>query len=92
MKHILILAFVLAAASAFGQSNPSLKDTLQWMQHSLAAGGGYYDSDPGSTALTYLHFNGCVLTDDLSDHAYAVRFTKALRHAVELCGGKPSTF
>jgi hypothetical protein len=26
------------------------------------------------------------------DHAYAVRFMKALRHAVELCGGKPSAF
>lgn len=28
----------------------------------------------------------------LRDHAYAVRFAKAARHAVELCEGKPSAF
>jgi hypothetical protein len=26
------------------------------------------------------------------DHAYALRFVQAFRHAVELCGGKPSSF
>jgi hypothetical protein len=41
---------------------------------------------------------GCLPVDDSSEQLrfstkeYAVRFSKALKHAVILCGGKPSTF
>ena len=42
------------------------------------------DSKPEDTSL--------ILTLDAFDQEYVARFAKAFKHAVEACGGKPSTF
>jgi hypothetical protein len=67
-------------------------------QSVLTGGQGVQVKFAARNALEALSYSGNIIGKSnnsefsVDDPAYAARFAKAFRHAVELCGGKPSTF
>jgi hypothetical protein len=70
--RIVVAFVVLLASAAFGQSrpqdNPTLKETLRWMQTSLEGGAGSYSVGHEIRSVRLQSFVGCEVHFSYSEH------------------------